>query len=595
MHAMTMRFVFLPFVLLAATLLSLPAQSQGSAQVALVIGNATYAEGNGALPTTLNDARMIADELRRNSFEVDLKENLGSDEMKRAIDAFLGKVRSGTTALFYFNGYAIQVGRQTFMLPVNAQVSSEFTVRREGISLDATVASMHRGGAKVKLVILDAARRNPYESRFRTSPAGLAPLDMPEGTLALYSAAPGKVIGEGKGANSVLMTELIKELRITSHPLEEMFNRTRVAVSKETNRDQVPWVATSLIEQYYLGRPTNTVAPPAVSSVAPPPAATVSPVNAQPSRPAPDPEDAVRNDYLFAETAGTRKAWNDFLDRHPTGRYSDLAREKLADLPAPVVQQRPAPPPPRVEPKPPVAVAPPPPPPTVQPPAPKVATVPPPQQPVTAPAPRQPPPAPPVTVAPPRPQPAPPVAVAPPPPPPAPAQQPAQVIEGDDDPAIIELTEKIRRAPNDLNSYYKRGQLYAMHGSFRRAIEDFDVVIKLNPRDPEALNNRCWARAVVGELQDAMNDCDEAIKIRPRYLDAFDSRGFINLKLGKPRDAIKDYDLALKINTKHPSSLYGRGLAKIKIGDGKGGNVDIAAAKDIQPDIVDEFASYGMR
>ena len=569
---MNMRSGLLSLIVLAAALFSSPAVPQGPAQVALVIGNANYADASGPLSTTLNDARTLADELRRNNFEVDLKENLGSDEMKAAIDAFTGKIRSGTSALFYFNGYGIQVGRQTFILPVNVQISSESTVRREGISLDATVASMHRGGAKVKIVIIDAARRSPYETRFRTSPAGLAPLDMPEGTLAMYSAAPGKLAADGKGPNSLLVTELIKELRVTSRPAEEIFNRTRVAVSKATNNEQAPWVATSLIEQYYLGqgRPANTVAPPPVSNVLPPPLssspstssalpppitapslqpviATAPPPIATAPRPAspPDPEEQVRRDYQFAEIAGTKKAWDDFLDRYPSGRYSDLARDKVAKLaPSAVV----------VQPRPPA-------------PAPSAA----------------------------RGAEAPTVAVAPPPPPPTPSQQPAPMIEGADDPAIVELDQKIRQSPTDLNSYYKRGQLYALHGSFRRAIEDFDVVIRLNPKDPEALNNRCWARAVVGDLQAALSDCDEAIKIRPRYLDAFDSRGFINLKLGKPKDAIKDYNAALQINGRHASSLYGRGLAKTKTGDGAGGNSDITAAKRIQPDIVDEFASYGMR
>jgi len=65
--------------------------------------------------------------------------------------------------------------------------------------------------------------------------------------------------------------------------------------------------------------------------------------------------------------------------------------------------------------------------------------------------------------------------------------------------------------------------------------------------------------------------------------------------MSKPRNAITDYDAALKINPRHASALYGRGLAKIQTGNATGGNNDIAAAKRIQPDIVDEFASYGVR
>ena len=173
--------------------------------------------------------------------------------MQRAIDAFTGKIRNGMAALFYFSGYGIQVGRQTYLIPVNAQVWTEADVRRDGISVDALLAEMQRKGAKVKIVILDAARRNPFERRFRASAAGLAALDAPDGTLAMFSAAPGKVINDGSGANSLFVSELIKELRSPNLTAEEVFNRARVGVSRASNNEQVPWVASSLVEEFYFG------------------------------------------------------------------------------------------------------------------------------------------------------------------------------------------------------------------------------------------------------------------------------------------------------------------------------------------------------
>ena len=121
----------------------------------------------------MRDARTLAEEFRRTEFDVDLKENVGKEEMRAAIDAFIGKIRNGMTALFYFNGFGIQVARQTYLIPVNAQIWTENDVRRDGISIDAVLAEMQRKGAKVKIVILDAARRNPFERRFRSTAAGL--------------------------------------------------------------------------------------------------------------------------------------------------------------------------------------------------------------------------------------------------------------------------------------------------------------------------------------------------------------------------------------------------------------------------------------
>ena len=165
---MGIRLLLWPGVLLGFTALLGMAQSQPRApRVALVIGNAAYSDPSTPLSTTITDARTLAEELRRNEFEVDLKENLGKEDMQRALDAFMGKIRAGSTALFYFSGYGIQAAKQTFLIPINAKVWNEADLRREGFSLDNTLAEMNRKGAKAKIVIIDAARRNPFERRFR--------------------------------------------------------------------------------------------------------------------------------------------------------------------------------------------------------------------------------------------------------------------------------------------------------------------------------------------------------------------------------------------------------------------------------------------
>jgi formylglycine-generating enzyme required for sulfatase activity len=276
------------WVLFTAVLLTLPAwpQQRGN-QVALLIGNANYQDSAAPLPATAKDSRALAEELRRNNFEVDFKENLTKDEMQRAIDAFVGKIRAGTTALFYFNGFGIQVGRQTYLMPVNAQVWSDDDTKRDGLSLDGVVAAMQRKGARVKIVIVDAARRNPFERRFRPSAAGLAALDAPENTLAIYSAPPGSVVNDGTSDTSTFMTELIKEMRTSNVTAEQVFNRTRVAVSRASNNQQIPWVASSLIDDFSFAAPARVATTPAPPTQAPPPSPTPAPAPARPPAAAP--------------------------------------------------------------------------------------------------------------------------------------------------------------------------------------------------------------------------------------------------------------------------------------------------------------------
>jgi formylglycine-generating enzyme required for sulfatase activity len=285
---MTMRLFASLCVVLAAAMLTFPAWSQQRAnQVALLIGNANYPDAGAPLPTTLKDARALADELRRDDFDVDLKENVSKDAMQRAIDAFTGKIRGGTVALFYFSGFGIQVARQTYLIPVNAQIWSEDDTKRDGISLDAIVADMHRKGARVQIVIIDASRRSPFERRFRPSAAGIAALEAPQNTLAMYSAAPGAVINDGTGDNSLFVNELIKQMRVPNLTAEEVFNRTRMAVSRASNNEQTPWVASSLIEEFSFGAPAKVAATPAPAT--PPPTRPSAPAPTPPASQAPRP------------------------------------------------------------------------------------------------------------------------------------------------------------------------------------------------------------------------------------------------------------------------------------------------------------------
>lgn len=266
--------------------------SQGLAQeranrIALIIGNSSYPDASTPLSTTVRDARVLADEFKRLGFDVELQENLGKEEMKRAIAGFTAKVQNGTEALFYFGGIGLQAGRRSFLIPVNAQIWSETDVTREGVGVDDLLAELNRRGAKVKIIIVDAARRNPFERRFRASPAGLAPLGAPDGTLALFSAAPGSLVTERDGEQtSILVTELIKELRSPNQTAEQAFNRTRIGVSRASNGENVPWVASSLLDEIYFRgsgqaaatpRPAPAPAPPPARAPAPPPVAAPAP------------------------------------------------------------------------------------------------------------------------------------------------------------------------------------------------------------------------------------------------------------------------------------------------------------------------------
>jgi Tfp pilus assembly protein PilF len=229
----------------------LPAERAGP-RVALLIGISSYPEADAPLIAPKNDALVLANELKRIGFEVELAEDLPKGGFHWAIENFKKTIKPGSTALFFFSGYGLQANRQTYLIPADAEIWREADVAREGTNLETVLADMNSQGAAVKLAIIDASRRNPYERRFRSVAAGLAPINVAKDSLVIYSAGPGEALTETAGEQSLFMSELLKELRSPGISAEEVFTRTRIGVSRASETEQVPWVASSLLDLVYF-------------------------------------------------------------------------------------------------------------------------------------------------------------------------------------------------------------------------------------------------------------------------------------------------------------------------------------------------------
>src|SRR6185503_13919378 len=95
------------------------------------------------------------------------------------------------------------------------------------------------------------------------------------------------------GTTSLFVSELIKELRVPNLTAEEVFNRARIGVSRASNNEQVPWVASSLVDEFYFGSPRPVAtAPSAAPAPSPAPARTPTPAPAPSAAPAPTPAPA---------------------------------------------------------------------------------------------------------------------------------------------------------------------------------------------------------------------------------------------------------------------------------------------------------------
>ena len=226
--------------------------ADGPSRIALVIGNGHYPDANEPLSQPINDARALTTTLRQDGFDVDMVEDATRDDMERAVARLKSRLKPDSVVMLFYGGYGIQIGRESYMIPVDATIWKESDVRRNGVSVESVLDAMKEQGACAKLVVLDASRRNPYERRFRAFSHGLAPISAPDNALILTSAASGQVVDDSDGQYSVLVTELLNNLNEQADA-EAVFNKTRVAISRASEGEQVPSVSSSLSEDVSFG------------------------------------------------------------------------------------------------------------------------------------------------------------------------------------------------------------------------------------------------------------------------------------------------------------------------------------------------------
>ena len=195
-------------------------------RVALVIGNGAYTSVPG-LKNPPNDARDMAAMLRTLGFDVISGVNLNQRDMKKLIREFGMKLKGGGSGLFYYAGHGVQSKGRNYLIPVDANIQSEAEVEDSGVDAALVLNFMDDAQNGLNIVILDACRNNPFARSFRSANDGLAQVDAPTGTLIAYATAPGRVASDGSGQNGLYTSELLKQMRLPSVSITEMFMRVR--------------------------------------------------------------------------------------------------------------------------------------------------------------------------------------------------------------------------------------------------------------------------------------------------------------------------------------------------------------------------------
>ncbi len=262
-----------PALALLALVLALAAGAATAGnRLALVIGNADYRES--PLKNPVNDAEAMSEVLQEAGFEVISALDADLEAMQQAVLQLGQRVTPDSTVLVFYAGHGVQSKGRNYLLPVDAVIESENSLRYAALDLTDVLDELADAGGRVNIVILDACRNNPFARKTRGGGRGLAAVDAARGTLIAYATAPGSVAVDGDGDNGLYTASLLRAIREPDLKVEEVFKRVRIAVTESSNGLQVPWESSSLTGDFIFfsgAAATASAQPPQAPQLAAPP------------------------------------------------------------------------------------------------------------------------------------------------------------------------------------------------------------------------------------------------------------------------------------------------------------------------------------
>ena len=307
------------------------APSHADKRVALVIGNSAYRNAP-SLTNPTNDAAAIAELFKTAHFDnVRLQLDLGIADLRRAISDFADVAADADIAVVYYAGHGIEMDGTNYLIPVDAKLARDFDVDDEAVTLDRILRATEPA-RRLRLVILDACRDNPFANTMKRSVAsrsigrGLARVEPTiSDTLIAYSAKAGSVaLDESGGRNSPFTSALLKHLTTPGLDIRLAFGRVRDDVMKSTGRKQEPFVYGSLGGE-------------AISLLA-------ASLEILPSEKAQTTISEAAQAWAATKDSASEAAFSAFIRRYDGTYYADLARVRLQELKAkiPPTDQGPA-------------------------------------------------------------------------------------------------------------------------------------------------------------------------------------------------------------------------------------------------------------
>lgn len=236
-----------------------PKTDHAGVRVALVIGNSKY-RAVDPLGNPARDAKLIADALSRAGFaNVRTLIDGTRDDMTAALKKFAADAANADWAVIYYAGHGIEYDGNNFLVPVDVKYIEDADIPKESVALEAVLNAVSPA-SKLRLVMLDACRENPFASELHGDAEnssvgkGLARIEPESGTLVAFATKHGHVATDGDGQDSPFATAITKRLLTPGLEINRLFRLVHDDVFASTNKEQEPFTYGQLPAQDFYFR-----------------------------------------------------------------------------------------------------------------------------------------------------------------------------------------------------------------------------------------------------------------------------------------------------------------------------------------------------
>ncbi len=162
--------------------------------------------------------------LTNSGFEVTTAADLSQNQMREKVSEFAGKVAAkgaDTVALVFYAGHGLQIDGENFLVPIDIDPKREADIPIQAVRLNDILNTLTSVPSKMRILMLDACRNNPFPDLTRPPAGGLAIVDAKigvPGTFLSFSTSPGAVAEDGSGANSPYTNALLAAGKESGYP-----------------------------------------------------------------------------------------------------------------------------------------------------------------------------------------------------------------------------------------------------------------------------------------------------------------------------------------------------------------------------------------